>query len=112
MTCARVYLLAPLKTDVTYLLQLPQGTQYNPIAGPLSQDLSITVHGPRRFRIPFKQDYQQRSSATEVVYRGAQYRWGLAQYWWVINHSSASNGQPRLIPIIKGCFNGLNHKLD
>lgn len=76
--CTEVKLQAPLTPDAAYMLQLPAGARYSALAGPLGADLNVTFGGPRRFRIPFKTDFQQLTTPGEQLYGGVRYRHAFA----------------------------------
>lgn len=59
MRCAEVKLQGQLMPDAAYRLQLPAGARYSALAGPLGETQYVDFGGPRRFRLPFRPDFQQ-----------------------------------------------------
>ncbi|KAK9803301.1 hypothetical protein WJX72_010340 [[Myrmecia] bisecta] len=67
---------ATLGVNGSYALILPAGTAYNPLAGPVPQDLRVLFHGLRYFRLPFNTDSRiyPNSSAALNSGHGLSYR--------------------------------------
>lgn len=48
----------PLADATAYRLVLPAGTRYNVLSGPTKAELSVSLAGLRKFRLPLRQDWQ------------------------------------------------------
>ncbi len=59
-----------------YTLQLPKGSVYSALAGPLQREASVKFYGLRRFAIPLRQDFQsvRDLSQQQQIFDGAGYR--------------------------------------
>ncbi|GIL54024.1 hypothetical protein Vafri_9574 [Volvox africanus] len=60
-TCAQIIPKGPLKAATSYLILLPRGVRYHALAGPLQQELNLTVTGLQPFKLPFIETYGRRS---------------------------------------------------
>ncbi|GLI68394.1 hypothetical protein VaNZ11_012780 [Volvox africanus] len=63
-TCAQIIPKGALKAATSYLVLLPRGVRYHALAGPLQQEISLTVVGLQPFKIPFHDDYSRRDIGT------------------------------------------------
>ncbi len=65
-TCAVVRLNPALGVAQAATLELPAGSRYNSLAGPLGKAQGVKVFGLRRFRVPLRQDFQEHKDGQDV----------------------------------------------
>jgi len=66
-TCVVVQVVPGLEAGQVVTLQLPQGAQYNPVAGRARQKSEVYLWGLRRFRIPLRDNFQQLTGPDDVM---------------------------------------------